>query len=202
MNTSGTIFWKDKVVGTVTNVTADMWYLDADWQSVHSDNSLKFSNLASKLKAEDIIKDPAKGMIAILTYDDAPNSPQHVLILSLDKARIFMRIISGDVAAYADLSLLEPWQQTDNPSFYEKELRKEVTFFHPLYWKKVRAVGIRTDRDDVLFEVLNGQNKYVVVHLTYAKERTRKFPTAHFYRDWEDVYKNRLLEDHREWKED
>lgn len=94
-----------------------------------------------------------------------------------------MRLISDEVAAYADLSLLEPWQQTDNPTFYEKELKKEVTFFHSLNWKKVRAIGIRSDRDDVLFEILNGRFKYAVVHLTYTKERSRKFPVTIVYKD-------------------
>lgn len=202
MENSAIILWNDKEVGKVSNIINDMWYLEADWLSNKSEHSFKFATIASKLKAEEIIKAPFKGMVAQLKYDNSSSNAENVLILSLDKSRIFMRSISDEVAAYADLNLVEPWQPADNPTFYENELKKEVTFFHPLRWKKVMAIGIRSHRDDVLFEVLNGSPKYAVVHLTYAKEHLCKFPTTHFYKDWEDLYKNRLLEDHKEWKDD
>ena len=190
------------MVGTVTNIISDMWYLHADWKPNHSDASTKFIDLASKLKGEDIIKEPSKGMAARLQYDETSSIAHYVLILSIDDSKIFLRSISDEVAAYADRQLLEPWQPTDNPSFYETELKKEVSFFHPLYWKRVRTVAIRTDCDDVIFEVPNGRSKYAVVHLTWRKESSRKFPTTHFYKDWQDIYTNRLLEDHKEWTAD
>jgi hypothetical protein len=202
MNNSGTIAWKDKVIGRVTNLVSDMWYLDADWQRIQSEDALKFEDIASKLQSDEIIKDPAKGIVALLQFDDNQNSSDYVLILGMDKSKIFMRFINDEIAVYADKRLMKPWQQVENSAFYEKELKREITFFHVLYWKKVNAIGIRTDRDDVLFEVLNGRNKYAVVHLTYAKERSRKFPLTRFYKDWADVYKNRLLEDQKEWKDD
>lgn len=202
MENSAIILWKDEQVGKALNITNDMWYLDADWLSDKSEHSVKFTTEASKLEAEEIIKAPYKGMVAKLKYHNSSSNPENVLVLSLDRSKIFMRSISEELAAYADLSLLEPWQRTDNPTFYEKELKKEVSFFHPLYWKKVKAIGIRSDRDDVLFEVLRGSAKYAVVHLTYAKERSRKFPTTHFYKNWEDLYKNRLLEDHKQWEDE
>lgn len=194
-----TIIWKTEEVGTISNIINDMWYCDADWLSNNSGHASTFENIASRLNAEEVIKSPEKGMVVFLRAD---GSSSKFLILSLDKSRISMRMISDEVAAYADLSIMEPWMPASNPVDLENELRKEVSFFHPLYWKKVRAIGMRMDRDDVLFEVLNGAHKYAVVHLTYAKERSKKFPTTHFYRDWEDLYKNCLLEDHKVWKGD
>lgn len=202
MENSASISWKGNEVGRVSNVMNDMWYLDADWFSNESENALRFEEIASKLNAEEVIKSPLKGIIALLDYGGSTSDPQKVLVLKLEESKIFMRIVSDELAAYADLSLLEPWQSTDDPTYYEKELRKEITFFHPLNWKRVRAIGIRTDRDDVLFEILNGSSKYAVAHLTYKKGSSRKFPATHFYKDWEDLYKNRLLKDHEEWKED
>ena len=81
-------------------------------------------------------------------------------------------------------------------------LKKEVSFCHPLNWRSVRAIGIRTDRDEVLFEILSGRYKYAVVHLTWTNERSRKFPLTHFYKGWTELYTNRLLEDHKEWQQD
>lgn len=202
MENTAIISWKGEVVGTASNIINDMWYLDADWKPNQSDLSLRFMALASKLKGEDVIKEPSKALVARLQYNETSLCTHYVLILSVDKSKIFMRSISDEVAAYADRQLLEPWQQTDNAAFYETELKKELSFFHPLNWKRVRAVAIRTDRDDVLFEVLNGSSKYAVVHLTWQKESSPKFPSTHFYKDWQDFYIKRLVEDHNEWKID
>lgn len=202
MENSGTIVWKDEAVGRVTNIMSDMWYLDADWKPDHSDASAKFIDLATKLKGEDVIKEPSKGLVAVLRYDVAPSNSHNILILSVDNARIFLRTISDEVAAYADRKFLEPWRPTDNPVFFETELKKETGFFHPLNRKNVRAIANRTDRDDALFEVLNGKSKYAVVHLTWRKASSGKWPTTKFYKDWQDVFVNCIVADHRVWKAD
>lgn len=200
MENTAIILWKGEEVGTVSNIMNDMWYLDADWKPNHSDVSSRFMDLAFKLKGEDVIKEPSKGLVAQLRYNETSSSSHYVLILSVDKSKIFMRSISDDVAAYADRQLLEPWQTAVSPEFYEAELKKEVSFFHPLNWKNVRAIAHRTDCDDVLFEVLNGKSKYAVVHLTWRKESSRKWPATHFYNDWQDVFVNCIVEDHKVWK--
>lgn len=202
MENTAIISWKGEEVGKASNIMNDMWYLDADWKPNQSDLSSRFMDLASKLKGEDVIKEPSKGLVARLQYNESSSSTHYVLVLSVDQSKIFMRSISDEIATYADQQLLEPWQLTDNATFYETELKKEISFFHPLYWKRVRAVAIRTDRDDVLFEVLNGSSKYAVVHLTWQKENSRKFPSTHFYKDWQDFFVKRLVEDHKEWKND
>ena len=180
----------------------DMWYMDADWTPYQSDTTSKFEKLTFNLKSDEVIKEPSKGIVALLKYDEVPSNSHSVLILSVDSSKIFMRMISDEVAAYANKKLLKPWQPIDNPSFYETELKKEVNFFHPLNWKRIRAVAHRTDRDDVLFEVLNGSSKYVVVHLTWRKENSGRFPITQFYKDWHDIYTNRLLEDSKDWESD
>lgn len=200
MDNSGTILWKNETVGRVTNIMFDMWYVNADWKHTHSDISLTFVNLASRLKGEEVMKDPFNGMVAWLSYDEAPSTYHPVLIFSMDNSKLFMRSISDELAAYVDQQLLEPWQTTGDAAFYETALKKEVSFFHPLNWKKVRAIAHRTDCDDVLFEVLTGKRKYAVVHLTWRKESSRKFPITKFYKDWQDVYVNCIAEDHKLWK--
>jgi hypothetical protein len=199
MENSGTIVWRNEIVGSVTTIIADMWYLQADWKPNESDVASMFMALASKLKAQDVIKEPLNGIVASLRYDDNSSNDHYVLILSFDNSKIFMRSISDEVAFYVDRQVLEPWHPTDNPALYENELKKELSFFHPLNWKRVRTVAVRKDRDDVLFEVLNGNSQYAVVHLTWRKESSRRFPTTRFYKDWQDVFTNRLLEDHKEW---
>lgn len=201
MNNSGKIIWENQPVGSVTNITPDMWYLEADWQPLLSDDSAKFVNIAQKLRSKEVFKDLNKGVVAVLTYDDVPNNPNRVIIIALDNLKIFMRRVTENIPnPTKELMLLLPWQTTDKPTFYETQLRKEVSFFHTLYFKKVRTIGIRVDRDDVLFEVIGGLNKYAVVHLTYRKAFSRKFPLTQFYKNWEDFFNNRLMDDHKDWE--
>ncbi len=200
---SATLLWRNNEVGRLSNITNDMWYLDGDWQSTGSQHAVRFTEIACKLDAKEVMR-TFKGMVALLSYDGSTSDPQKVLVLSLDKSKILMRMILDETAAYLDLSLFEPWKRLDDPTPYEIELKKEVGFFHPLRWKMTRAIGIRTDRDDVLFEILipEGRAKFAVVHLTYSRQRSRKFPLTTFYKDWKDFYENRLLEDQRSWKDD
>jgi hypothetical protein len=150
-----------------------------------------------------VIESPSKGFLAYLKYEDSPSELEMVLIISLTNSKLSMRIVTSPAtAAYVDLSRLEPWASVDNSAFYENELKNEVGFLHPLKWKKVRTIGRRTDCDEVLYEVLSGNIKYAVVHLTYSKKRKHRFPKTKFYTNWMDVYENRLLQDHNEWKND
>jgi hypothetical protein len=155
-----------------------MWYFEGDWIPTDSDHSSEFIAIAGKLDARAVIESPSKGFLAYLKYEDSPSELEVVLIISLADSKLSMRIMtSRATAAYVDLSLLEPWASVENSAFYEDELKNEVGFLHPLKWKRVRAIGRRTDCDDVLYEVLSGNTKYAVVHLTYSKKRKQKRQT-------------------------
>ncbi|MFT3705236.1 MAG: hypothetical protein QM802_22910 [Agriterribacter sp.] len=202
MHPSSIIIYQGEQVGTVTNIIVDMWYLDADWKSNDSPTAERFANLASRLAAKKVMEDFSKGIVALLKHDDAPSSNQNVLIMSLDSGKIFMRRISEDLARQIDKKFPLPWQVIDDSALYEKELKKEVRFFHPLKWKKVRAVAKRMDRDDIIFEVQSGLYQYAVVHLTWKKEYSRTFPITQLYIDWKEIYKKRIISDAEQWKED
>lgn len=59
------------------------------------------------------------------------------------------------------------------------ELEKELSPKHILYGKETVAVARREDKDDVIYWI-NKLNKYAVVHLTYSKETSSKFPLQHY----------------------
>lgn len=202
MNNSGELIWKGQTVGKATIITVDMWYVNATWTPDQSEGAREFGHMASQLKAEEVIKNFEKGIIVELKYSNSSSKREKFLVLRLEGSNLYLRMVSNEVADRVDRKLLEPWQETDDPAFYENELNKEVSFFHPLNWKKIRAIGIRTDRDDVLFEIVSGKPKYAVVHLTWQKETSRKFPSTKFYKDWTDVYENCILMDHKDWKEE
>ena len=54
------------------------------------------------------------------------------------------------------------------------ELNSELNEKHPLYKKAIKAVAKCDSNDDVLFLLNN--NTYAIIHLTYSKDSTGKFP--------------------------
>lgn len=202
MDNSGIIEWNGEEVAKLTNIMFDMWYIDADCELFESENCKKFKEVSSKLNVKQVFSNLTKGIVATLKMPNESNSSQHVIIMSLSEKKLFMRLVTDEIARVVNKVLLNPWKYIDNATNFENQLNKEVTFIHPLYWLKVKAIAIRTDRDDVLFELLNGRNKYAVVHLTYNRVFSRKWPFTHFYKDWSDLYQNLLLGDFKEFEDD
>lgn len=66
---------------------------------------------------------------------------------------------------------LEPWEPLCTaPDCFENELYHEVCEHHILFGRKVSAIGRRYDCDDILFQVLDTDFNYAVVHLTYSRK--------------------------------
>lgn len=76
------------------------------------------------------------------------------------------------------------WSEIKNSKgTFEKELDKEINKGHILYGIKVREIAHREDCDDVLFLLMDGTNRYAVVHLTWARsvEDNSSFPRTKIY---------------------
>lgn len=202
MENSATLIWNGKNIGTVHNISSDMWYLDAEWISNKSDDAYKFEEKVSTLVPDEILKEFSKGIVASLNYNSFTINENFVLILSLNKSKLLMRLINDETAAFVDLNLMQPWQQINNAPFYEKELKSKLSLYHPLKWKKIKAIGHRSDNNEILFEISKNSYKYAVVNLTYKKEGSKLFANIHSYKDWRDLYQNRLIKDHNEWTGD
>lgn len=96
------------------------------------------------------------------------------------------------------IHFLSPWHETEDESLKE-ELHKELSKGHVLYGKKVKASARRSDMDDVLFELIDDENQYAVVHLTWSRkaERDKKYPVARLFKNWLDLYNNCIVPDHQ-----
>lgn len=81
---------------------------------------------------------------------------------------------------------LEPWVPSDRHSeALEKELLREISPGHKLQGVSLRAVGRRTDSDDVLFELKNFDYQCAVVHLTWRKETSADWPFTVLFETFE-----------------
>lgn len=97
------------------------------------------------------------------------------------------------------IPLPEPWLWTEVD--FTKQLRKEISLFHVLFFKRVKSIAKREDCDDVLFELRN--NKYAVVHLTWQQQShaDTRWPVTKIYKSWQDLFGNCILKDKAEFDE-
>jgi hypothetical protein len=92
--------------------------------------------------------------------------------------------------------LPEPWFWTDID--FTDQLRKEISLFHVLFFKRTKSIAKREDCDDVLFALRN--NKYAVVHLTWQNQShsDTRWPETRIYKSWQDLFENCILVDNEE----
>ena len=95
----------------------------------------------------------------------------------------------------ASKELLKPWYWSSMD--LTEQLHKELSDVHILFAKSLKTIARRQDNDDVLFQLENDYYKYAVVHLTWTQEKQtdRRWPATELYKDWDDLYKNRILVD-------
>ncbi|QEC56253.1 hypothetical protein [Flavisolibacter ginsenosidimutans] len=98
------------------------------------------------------------------------------------------------------LELPEPWYWTSQA--LTEQLQKEISSKHLLYGKQAKTIARRQDNDDVLFQLSNNDYGYAVVHLTWSEysHADGKYPKTILYKDWQDVYTNRILMDKAEFE--
>lgn len=191
MNNSFDVFWKKELVGRVSDFSNDMWYYDGHWICQDSPLAREFETIVQNLDPRHLREFPEKALVVHTKFDQS-FSFSYMLALGFAGDDLLLRLATPELAGYVDLDQFPPWQKTDNGEFFEAELKREMSFFHPLKRKKVKVIGIRTDRDDVLFKLMDGSDRYAVVHLTYNKERSRKFPSTRFYKSWAEFYQNEV----------
>jgi len=95
-----------------------------------------------------------------------------------------------------------PWQPIIGPaSHLVVELEKELNPQHPLFKKKLIAIALGWNGEDVLFKFDN-EEKYATVHLTWSGEaEPGGLPEAEIYACWDDFYCNKMLPDSEEYNE-
>ena len=73
------------------------------------------------------------------------------------------------------MDYLDPWFAVNDPRLVD-ELRRQLPPGHILAGLVVAACARRQDRDDVLFEVLDGSGRLARVHLTHQRESDPRWP--------------------------
>jgi hypothetical protein len=87
--------------------------------------------------------------------------------------------------------LKDPWEAIDGQAglSLNQELKREITEDHPLANKALNAVARSYACDDVLYHDKDSSNQYYLIHLTWAKESSSKYPTHLIFNNQEDFIK-------------
>jgi hypothetical protein len=101
--------------------------------------------------------------------------------------------------------LEQPWQAVppDQASLLTSQLQRELTAGHVLSGVKTRAIAMATNRDDVLFELIDHAQPLAVVHLTWSQQPQTDLgsPDARLFASWDEWVRERLIPDSSEFRE-
>lgn len=102
---------------------------------------------------------------------------------------------------HIERSFIRPWKAIDNGTAAEMELAKELHPDHPLYGVEVKAIALRTDQDDFLFQIEDSEY-YAVIHLTWRgrQEISPQWPGTSYYKGWKQVYECVIVPDNIEYE--
>ncbi len=88
--------WRKELIGHLTVSAVDMWYWDCLWQSNHSPHATDFEKLASSFNIQEVMKNPAKGTLVVLTTEQNPGDQVYALVLFLDNNLLSIRIAGSN----------------------------------------------------------------------------------------------------------
>ena len=96
-----------------------------------------------------------------------------------------------------------PWHPVEQPLLHE-ELYRELSPQHQLFGVEARAVAVRQDNDDVLFE-LSGKTApavFAVVHLTWSGRQDQHpgFPWTKLHLTFSDWVTNCMIPESDDWE--
>ena len=102
-----------------------------------------------------------------------------------------------------NIRIEEPWAAlADGPedqalvAKIAERLKKDLPKGHVLNGLELKAVARRLDQDDVLFEVLGGDQPLAVVHMTWKRETDPEWPWTKLYQSWDEWVEKVMRPDH------
>ena len=105
-----------------------------------------------------------------------------------------------------NIEIVSPWKRIeDSPEIKNQtehlsaRLKEDLPQKHVLQGLKVRAVALRVDRDNVLFEIEGHKMPLAVVHMTWRNETDPGWPVTKFYQTWEQWVREDMLPAHNEY---
>ena len=94
-----------------------------------------------------------------------------------------IKLINGLQEKYDEFN----WWIPENKKFYEKEAYKEIIKGHDLWDTRLALIAACSSCDDVLFHTDDRTKPYVIVHLTYNRNKDIEYPRYRAFSSCEEV---------------
>lgn len=91
-----------------------------------------------------------------------------------------------------EFELPDEWERLEEKLClkFDLELKKELCATHPLYGINCKCIAKRINRDDFLFQLIDTDLQYAVVHLTWSVETEPDWPWTTLFKDLNDFKVN------------
>lgn len=99
MNNTFNVNWKGNLVGEITNLTQDMWYMSGDWNRFETAKTEEFEHLLLNFDRELFAKDPVTNSIKVILFEtNHPDRKIYCLATYLKNNEISLRQVVADEA--------------------------------------------------------------------------------------------------------
>ncbi|HEX2532349.1 MAG TPA: hypothetical protein VHK69_01365 [Chitinophagaceae bacterium] len=99
MNDIHHITCNGRFVGSIQNISQDMWYLDGAWWPADTPEVRWFDQHVAALVPENVLRYPQQGRIVQVTEEGGTGPGFPALVLGLADGRLLLRMVSDEGAA-------------------------------------------------------------------------------------------------------
>lgn len=91
--------WRGNLVGEITNLTQDMWYMSGNWKRFETAQTEEFEHLILNFDRELFEKDPVANSIKVILFTtNYPDRKIYCLATCLENNEISLRQVVADAA--------------------------------------------------------------------------------------------------------
>ena len=93
-----TIKWSHSVIGNLSDISTDMWYISGIWSPNDTKETKEFINILSSYDRTLALNDPAKALRVILFSPEDTEAKLYCIVLSLNENELLLRQVVSQEA--------------------------------------------------------------------------------------------------------
>lgn len=85
------IKWNNSVIGNLSDISTDMWYMSGSWSPNETNETKEFINILSSYDRTLALNDPEKALRVILISSEDIEAKLYCIVLSLNGTELLLR---------------------------------------------------------------------------------------------------------------